>query len=867
MLGLDLEYDPLDGDSAAFRLIRLFPASYGQDLHCELLHALLSAEDCPAYEALSYTWGTVDRPARISINGYSVIVTRNLYDALQYLRHPQETRMLWIDAVCINQEDLVERGKQVERMGDIYQHAAQVVVWLGLATPGTDDLFNYMNEQHVRFYRVQDDLTEPRRLKLCEELESLLRRPWFTRVWILQEMAFATAALVVCGAKTISSDTFALTPRRLACNTSLQSQAVLDIMPGGARNMSWWNQDRSLHTLVTKFSECNATDQRDMIFALLNMSSDACRGSLLVSDYTIDLRSVILETVSFLLSSRSARDTAIHLYGYLDWDWIDFAAYKQSLGGAVLLRAVKQGDLEGIGVILDTGEETPDWDHLNDQTTLRQAQGVQYRYVLKIRVAELETKYDCETFVLTARQEGKEVPRLLLKPKPGTSSITKARPRIIRDEHSLGTRSNLSSLAYRGHTASAITDTGKRSISKLSLTNSVKYRDACVCNLWDPSDQSMSQMLVACSMKTKLDLTSHAGPGQDMRTFSEDRAVELLQSLLVTGQFYFDAATSQEMGTGESTSEIEFTFNCDALESEASLLSCAAAYGYPDIVRLLIAHDERLVSSQLLTLAVEGGNLEVIKLLLDSGKPCLEDCAWKTAIEHGDKSLIELLRNSGGASVDKYNDRSWTALIGAASNGDLDVVELLLAADTIAINFQDRGGMTALDWAIVHGHVEVVKKLLSASAVKVNGQTLLNAARDGRKSMVGLLLATRRFDVNIRSIRGRTPLMLAALNGHEHVVYLLLSTENIDINARDNDLKTALILAVQRGHLSIIQSLLASEFIDTDAQDVDGSNALSYAEDMGNNLIVDIIKSTDATTHKAQTAFTKHHRQRQKMGR
>src|SRR5205809_6219808 len=81
------------------------------------------------YEALSYTWGNEESPENISLDDGVLSVTRNLADALFFLRRKNSTRTLWIDALCINQADLVEKGRQVRNMHRIYEHADQVVVW------------------------------------------------------------------------------------------------------------------------------------------------------------------------------------------------------------------------------------------------------------------------------------------------------------------------------------------------------------------------------------------------------------------------------------------------------------------------------------------------------------------------------------------------------------------------------------------------------------------------------------------------------------------------------------------------------------------------------------------------------------------
>jgi hypothetical protein len=92
---------------------------------------------------------------------------------------------------------------------------------------------------------------------------------------VLQEVANARVAMVVCGSKSISTRTFALVPSLLELQVDHHCQAVLDIMPAPSRKESCWSQKRDLHTLLVKFRGSKGTDPRDMVYVMLGMSSDA----------------------------------------------------------------------------------------------------------------------------------------------------------------------------------------------------------------------------------------------------------------------------------------------------------------------------------------------------------------------------------------------------------------------------------------------------------------------------------------------------------------------------------------------------------------------------------------------------------------
>lgn len=346
-------YEPLDLVQPSFRLVRLIRGAEGL-VECELFHAHVNdAGSSIDYEALSYTWGGTSRPLSISLNGEEFAVTENLHAALEHLRHEDEDRILWIDAVCINQDDRTERGHQVQQMASIYECARQVIIWLGTAVTGTDSLFDSIHalerqalshacndwnpaDNRWRFLWAMATLDQFRddrnQLRLCSCFKELLRRDWFQRVWILQEVAKARAAKVVCGTRSVSARFFALVPPLLRVVPEPHCQSVLDIMPGPSRRHSWWTKDRDLLTLLQKFSGSQASDPRDNIFALLGISSDACASKELVPDYGKSEAETTQNTLAFIIRTQTKR----FLVGELpQWSISEFKDNLQGLPAAI----------------------------------------------------------------------------------------------------------------------------------------------------------------------------------------------------------------------------------------------------------------------------------------------------------------------------------------------------------------------------------------------------------------------------------------------------------------------------------------------------------------------------------------------------
>lgn len=165
------------------------------------------------YEALSWCWGqeVKDRAIRILEGSkyYRLAVTRDLTLALKHLRHPHEARILWIDALCINQENHEERNHQVQMMSLIYSGAKQACIWLGEDTDDSTTAIGFINE--IMKLENFDTISEKREnASKWQSLLLLMQRPWFSRRWVVQEIALARSATIYCGNDEIPWTNFAV---------------------------------------------------------------------------------------------------------------------------------------------------------------------------------------------------------------------------------------------------------------------------------------------------------------------------------------------------------------------------------------------------------------------------------------------------------------------------------------------------------------------------------------------------------------------------------------------------------------------------------------------------------------------------------
>ena len=220
-------YNPLPKSTSTIRLVELLPGATGH-IHCKLHRVDLDKHSAQSinstqrltYEALSYTWDSQVFSQFVWCNGQVLPITHNLSCALQRLRYPDTSRMLWVDAICINQADISERTQQVGIMKSIYNRATQTIAWLGEDDEYTERAFELVDminrdalpsdvglraEPGAIFDKqAMDDIGLPHfPSDRWEALARLFERPYFQRVWIIQELAASSNEVARCGNLTI----------------------------------------------------------------------------------------------------------------------------------------------------------------------------------------------------------------------------------------------------------------------------------------------------------------------------------------------------------------------------------------------------------------------------------------------------------------------------------------------------------------------------------------------------------------------------------------------------------------------------------------------------------------------------------------
>ncbi|PMD43516.1 HET-domain-containing protein [Hyaloscypha variabilis F] len=263
-------YSPLHPDD--IRVLALHPGSSEDPIDCHLEHQKRASNTCTPYEALSYMWGPPEPSKHILLNGRRCEVRQNLWAALRKLRNERSIRYLWVDALCINQQNLRERSAQVLIMSVIYH----------------DMLIDILNDSKGEFglvwrspgqlCRPRVELTEERMATARNALEALCRRPYWRRVWIIQEILSASSLELHCGSKSFAWTYFgvAFASIEISLVPSVESTAPAALIQREWAHYRIPGETISLQRLLELCSRCESEcqDVRDRIYGVLSITND-----------------------------------------------------------------------------------------------------------------------------------------------------------------------------------------------------------------------------------------------------------------------------------------------------------------------------------------------------------------------------------------------------------------------------------------------------------------------------------------------------------------------------------------------------------------------------------------------------------------
>lgn len=383
-------YTTLDTSQNCIRILLLHSGPIDAPVVCELATISLVPEGHTEYEALSYCWGrrgkTSDRDEILMVtrdernveSKVRIPVQSNLYQALVQLRpRSGRARTLWIDAVCINQDDEEERAQQVSQMRKIYAQASQVVVWLGSSNSSRKRVFERLKQIDRRLttefdadvIRDHDMLLDWERKVIMDSFAegeffrggrfmleiSRCQFEYFVRTWIVQELANARRIIVYCGSDTTSWDVFPAVMRMNMTNhlnwiphtrfpeysLEIMPQALYDLTGAAMKTKVGkshiGNQGQKgvfinrpgILPILLKCHALEATDPRDKIFAVLQFGEDTSNVAVLTPDirpdYTKSTLNVFSDFVRWWICTHKSLDilSAVHTLRGRSWQHME----------------------------------------------------------------------------------------------------------------------------------------------------------------------------------------------------------------------------------------------------------------------------------------------------------------------------------------------------------------------------------------------------------------------------------------------------------------------------------------------------------------------------------------------------------------
>ncbi|EGX45777.1 hypothetical protein AOL_s00140g93 [Orbilia oligospora ATCC 24927] len=329
-----LKYQPLE--QGQIRLLTIWPTPHQHyPLICSLRTRSLATESTSTskYAALSYFWGPEPPVAYLYVrhdddrgshpteadwgstarHARRVSIRPNLFRALLRLRKDKDPVTLWVDFLCINQDNAMEKTLQLREMVKIYRMAEEVYVWLGEADDrGRSDRAMDFIETVKDFAMLSIYVEDTERADEWLNISELMRDRWFSRRWVVQEIALAKKATIHCGSKKVHWSDFVDAVSILVSNQANikklfnpkawrdGTDTLGDVQYFGANilieelgSLFWRAEDgtiikpiKTLESLVTSLKTFDTSDERDLIYSLIFIASDTFKKT---GGYTAEL--------------------------------------------------------------------------------------------------------------------------------------------------------------------------------------------------------------------------------------------------------------------------------------------------------------------------------------------------------------------------------------------------------------------------------------------------------------------------------------------------------------------------------------------------------------------------------------------------
>ncbi|KIW03416.1 uncharacterized protein PV09_05191 [Verruconis gallopava] len=371
----NIHYEALSyvwGDDTALFPIYIFNMTRNEN------HRKISEDkDCPIQEQFSQIF------EHVSI----FPVRKNLYSALHRMRklpprkgekldyrnwwRPSYTKVLWVDAICMNQKDIDEKNKQLPLMAEVYKKAQNVCIWLGEATPMnviSMDLISELKQTPIDEHMFNLFEDENKRSVFLD----LMRNQWFGRRWILQELFYAQKATIHFGAKKQDSESFFIALGR-ALEILQESTENDSLYPTSRETLNAYGATvlrsllfsevlrrdalrkpyptKALDWLIAKLTPFDAGDPRDIVFAVYNLAKNDPCVPIPPTDYNSSVLDVFTRMIEYSYNLGSGLDIILRCWVPThNWHWINLNKHDRRRVDSVLPSWMRTLDKSAFGI-------------------------------------------------------------------------------------------------------------------------------------------------------------------------------------------------------------------------------------------------------------------------------------------------------------------------------------------------------------------------------------------------------------------------------------------------------------------------------------------------------------------------------------
>lgn len=321
-------YESLSTDEYHVRLLEILPGQDTDPLRIIVSHTKLS-QVSGTYDALSYMWGPPQPTHQVWVGEQFIVIRENLWRSLKHHRKrhaDSRIPLLWTDSICINQEDLVEKGSQVQGMDKVYSSAQRVLIWLGdvserdrltrqdvdfaLQIYQTEFGHDYLTANSLFSEQEEFSLEEKESAeRLCASALDIVNHQYWLRLWIVQEVILARGnAYIVHGSILLDSELFGIMRNVDEIGAEYTNDAFASFSEltraSKAESETAVVSDACLTSLLTRFNKQLCENLRDRVYGMLGLLDPGIPAAKIRVDYKINILSLFLQVFDLLLEER-----------------------------------------------------------------------------------------------------------------------------------------------------------------------------------------------------------------------------------------------------------------------------------------------------------------------------------------------------------------------------------------------------------------------------------------------------------------------------------------------------------------------------------------------------------------------------------